>query len=280
VKPTYVGIGAQKCASTWVHRILEAHPEICVGSDKEIDFFSLYFDRGYQWYERQFAGCQHALAAGEISPSYFYDSAAPQRLSSYAPKIKIILCLRDPVQRALSNHRHEVRVGHLEGPDFSFEAGLANNPMYVEQGLYATHLKRWLQYFSREQILIILTEDIEDRPSEVAQKVYRFVGVDPGYQSGIIAGRFNRSYANRSGWLLAIKDWFYKRTRAPSLSWLWTAGKALGLKNMYRRINQVPSEHFIPPPSAESLARLRRIFAPEMMELEKILGRSLESWQI
>jgi hypothetical protein len=86
------------------------------------------------------------------------------------------LSLRDPVERALSNHRHEVRVGHLAGADLSFETGLANNPMYVEQGLYATHLKNWMRHFPRADILVVLMEDIASDPLAVSKTVYRSWG--------------------------------------------------------------------------------------------------------
>jgi Sulfotransferase domain len=279
LKPTYVGIGAQKCASTSLHQILAAHPSVCVPLIKEIDFFSLHFDRGHQWYEQQFAACGDAIAMGEMSPSYFCDPLVPARIHAYAPDIRIILSLRDPVQRALSNHRHEVRVGHLQGPDFSFETGLANNPQYIDQGLYATHLKRWLEFFPIEQILVVLMDDIENAPAEVAGRVYRFIGVDPVFQPVNLHTRFNPSYANRSALLRRVKDSLYNYTRAPGLKWLWEVGAATGLKRMYRAINQVASDKFIPPPDPEYLAQLRCRFVPEVMELEKILGRSLESWR-
>lgn len=279
MKPTYVGIGAQKCASTWLHRILAAHPAVCVPATKEVDFFSFNFERGYEWYEYQFAGCRTAMAAGEISPSYFCDPLVPPRVHAYAPDIRIILSLRDPVQRALSNHRHEVRVGHIQGSDFSFETALASNPLYIEQGLYATHLRRWLQYFPLEQILIVLMEDVERAPAEVARAVYEFVGVDPAFQPDGLTTRFNPSYANRSARLRAIKDSLYEYTRAPALNWLWELGAAAGLKRIYRSLNQVASEKRIPAPSPELLADLRGRFEPEVVELEKILGRSLQSWR-
>src|SRR3954453_17151561 len=163
-RPTYVGIGAQKCASTWLHRILAEHPEIAVPADKEMDFFSYRYDHGNQWYERCFAVEGTARVRGEISPSYFCEPAVPERVARYMPDAKILLSLRDPVERALSNHRHEVREGHLTGSDLSFETGLANNPMYVEQGLYATHLKSWLRHFAQADILVVLMEDIETDP--------------------------------------------------------------------------------------------------------------------
>ncbi|HET7203585.1 MAG TPA: sulfotransferase, partial [Steroidobacteraceae bacterium] len=246
-RPTYVGIGAQKCASTWLHRILAEHPQVAVPAEKEIDFFSYRYDHGFQWYERCFADAGRAsLARGEISPSYFCEPSVPARIERYAPDVKILLSLRDPVQRALSNHRHEVRVGHLTGRDLSFEAGLANNPMYVEQGLYATHLKRWLRHFPREQIHVVLMEDVEAGPAGVCRTVYRFLGVDDGYVPSGLRERYNRSFLSRSRWLTRVKDSVYASTRVPGLRWAWDTAAGLGLRSIYRGINEVSSDDLIP----------------------------------
>lgn len=278
MKPTFIGVGAQKCASTWLYEILKEHPQVCVGEEKEIDYFSFHFDHGHQWYERQFEPCADRPCIGEISPSYFCEPAVPERLARYAPTARILLSLRDPVQRALSNHRHEVRVGHFSGGDLSFEAGLANNPMYVEQSRYATHLKRWLQYFPREQILVVLMDDIDKDPLAVARAVYGFLGIDANYIPEGLSKRFNRSFANRSRKLVNIKDALYKVTRAPGLNWIWRLGDSLGLKALYRRVNTMPSDVAIPPADPAVLADLRRQLAPEIEELSALIGRPLDMW--
>lgn len=279
MKPTFVGIGAQKCASTWLYQILKEHPQVCVGTEKEIDYFSYHFDHGHQWYERQFAGCADRPCVGEISPSYFCEPAVPERVFAYAPTARILLSLRDPVQRALSNHRHEVRVGHFSGDDLSFESGLANNPMYVEQSRYATHFKRWLQFFPKEQILVVLMEDIDRDPLSVARTVYEFLGIDKTYVPEGLSKRFNRSFANRYRGLTDIKDAIYKLTQVPGLKWAWRLGDLLGLKALYRRVNTMPSEAAIPEPNPATLAELRRRLSPEMNELSSLIGRSLDSWR-
>lgn len=278
IRPTYVGIGAQKCASTWLHRILAEHPQVAVPGIKEIDFFSYHFDHGYQWYERCFHGAVLERARGEISPSYFSDPAVPGRVARYLPGAKILLSLRDPVERALSNHRHEVRVGHLTGADLSFETGLKNNPMYVEQGLYATHLRNWLQHFDRADILIILMEDIETVPQAVCANVYQFLGVDDQYVPSGLTSRHNPSFATRWSPLGAAKDAVYGATRLPGLRWLWDTAASAGLRSLYRGINNVPSSTVIPAPDAQTLLELRERFAPEVRELEEMIGRSLAAW--
>ena len=277
-RPTYVGIGAQKCASTWLHRVLAEHPEVAVPQVKEVDFFSYRYDRGYQWYERRFNDARPARARGEISPSYFSEPAVPERVARYMPGARILLSLRDPVERALSNHRHEVREGHLRGRDLSFETGLGNNPMYVEQGLYATHLKNWLRHFPREQILVVLMEDVAADPRAVSRVVYAFVGVDENFVPSGLTERYNRSFANRSPGLTGIKDAIYGVTRVPGMKWLWDAAAGAGLRSAYRRVNTVPSSTVIPRPREQTLLQLRKRFEPEIHELESLLGRSLQTW--
>jgi hypothetical protein len=278
VKPTFIGIGAQKCASTWLYRILQEHPQVCVSEDKEIDFFSFHYDHGHQWYERQFAGCASRPCIGEISPSYFCEPAVPERVFKYAPSAKILLSLRDPVQRALSNHRHEIREGHFTGDDLRFEAGLANNPMYIEQSRYATHLKRWLQYFPKEQILVVLMDEINQDPLRVASTVYGFLGIEDSYVPEGLTKRFNRSFANRFRGLTDIKDRVYRSTNTRWLRWLWQLGHALGLKSLYRKINTMPSHAAIPEPDAKTLIELRDELAPEIEELSVLIGRPLDMW--
>lgn len=278
LRPTFVGIGAQKCASTWLHRILAAHPDVVVPHVKEVDFFSYRYDHGYQWYERCFAaGRRQSRARGEISPSYFSEPAVPERVASYLPQARILLSLRDPVERALSNHRHEVRVGHLSG-DLSFETGLRNNPMYVEQGRYATHLRNWLRHFDRNSILVVLMEDIEAAPQTVCASVFRFLGIDERFVPPGLPNRYNPSFATRWSPLTTVKDTVYGATRLPGLRWLWDIAARGGLRSLYRDVNVVPSGAVIPPPQPETLQQLRAVFAPEVRELETMLGRSLAPW--
>jgi hypothetical protein len=278
VKPTFIGIGAQKCASTWLHRILASHPSVNVPAIKEANFFSDRFDHGYQWYEKLFAACDPRSQMGEVSPSYLHHPAVPARVCSYHPEIKILLTLRDPVERAMSNHRHEVRLGHIEGKDLSFEAGLANNPMYVEQGLYAKHLGNWLQYFPRQQIFIALMDDIESDPGRVARDVFQFLEIDDTFRPEAVTKRFNQSVNSRIEMLFRAKERVYQMTRAPGVSWLWSAASGFGFRNLYRRLNIAGPDAPVPSMTAATERELRGLFAADLRQLEHIVGRSLNHW--
>ena len=127
---SFIGIGAQKCGTTWIHRNLALHPQLSVahGQDKDTRFFSCFYDRGYEWYEACFDTATADVHTGEVSTSYFHTADAPQRIKAYNPDAKLFVCLRNPVERVLSNHRHEARVGHISGANLALEAALENNP--------------------------------------------------------------------------------------------------------------------------------------------------------
>lgn len=275
--PTIIGIGAQKCASSWVHAALGVHPQIAASDPKEVDFFSYYFDRGYAWYETHFAQAGIQPVRFEASPSYLHDPRTPGRVYAYDPAMKILLMLRDPIERAYSNHLHEVIKGHIGA--ISFAQGLANNPAYIEQGLYATHLTRWLSVFPRDQILVLLAEEISANPDAAAQRVYAFAGVDATFTSAVLHQRRNES----------------DRARFPVVRQILRSGgtalRKLGLEEPLARVkksgpvarmmsaNSVDIRQEIAPMDAASRAQLHDIFSPEVTALAKLLGRDSLPWK-
>ena len=278
MKPTFIGIGAQKCASTWIYRILMDHPQAWLSRPKELDFFSYYYGFGFQWYEEHFRGGSGSLAIGEISPSYLCDLAAPLRTYQYEPSMRIIVCLRDPVDRLYSNHLHEIRIGHYEGKNLSVEAGLANNPMYIEQSRYATHLERWLHWFQREQMLFLLQEEIRESPEEQAKRIYQFLCIDPDHRSSFLFKRSNISRMARSNSI----EYFIKK-----LGWL---GRRFGLNGAVTRIrgnrivanirmaNTAPMYGTIPDMLPETRVALHKELAGEVIRLAELLGRENFPW--
>lgn len=279
MRPTFVGIGAQKCASSWLYDILSDHPEVCVSEKKEVDYFTHHFDNGRLWYESQFPDKPGARAIGEISPSYFHEISATGRVHQYLPEARILVSLRDPVERALSQHRHLVRIGVLNGPDFSFETGLATNPSYVEQGLYATHLSRWIDLFGKERVMVILMDDIRKDAAKVSASVYRFLGIADNHQPAALMEKSNPSYAVRNRGLENMVKIFRRSAKRIGMGDLWHGLGNSGLRKMYRKINRAPSETVIPKPKPETMASLHDYFIPEIERLESILGRDLHSWK-
>lgn len=279
MKIDFIGIGAQKCASTWVHRVLSDHPEVAVYPGKEIDFFSFYYNFGYEWYERHLADAGSAKMVGDVSASYFSDTNAPDRAFLYNPNMRIILSLRDPIERAYSNHLMEVKQGHITGENLDFEKGLLNNPMYMIQSHYAQQLARWLAVFPQDQIMVIFQEDIRDTPSIQAKNLYRFLNVDEDHQSWFLEKRVNESRSIKNVGL----DSFLKR--------LGGLGRSLGggklvqavkrsdlVRRLRRSHNQIDLRQVVPPIHEDTRKRLQDMLADDMRELARQIGREELPW--
>lgn len=274
----FIGIGAQKCASTWLYDILADHPEVVLSTHKEVDFFSYEYERGFQWYERQFPENPQSKLCGEISPSYFVDLDTPARLRAFAPDAKILVSLRDPVERAVSNHRHEVRLGNFTGPDFSFEAGMRNNPMYLEQSRYGTQLRRWQEFFPRSQILVVFQEDIRKDPRKVARQVYLFLGIDTDHVPAALEKRSNESHLYKSRGIENMRKSIRELLRSIGMDGVWRAAQAFGLQGLYRRLNRSSPKSLIPPLSPSTEQRLRQQLENEITTVELMVGRTLAEW--
>lgn len=278
MKPNYIGIGAQKCASTWVHRILEDHPEAGVSEPKELDFFSYHYGSGFRWYEKHFKNSDNKQAIGEISPSYFHDPLAPARAASYNHRFRVIVTLRDPVERAYSNHLHELRLGHCPPDLMDFEAGLTNNPGYLDQSRYATHLKRWLACFPRDQILILLQEEIKQNPDEQAKCVYEFLGINTEHRSAFLHKRANVSAEPKSQLFETLLKKAGRMGRRLGLTPLVEASRHNSLITSLRSSNTRELREVVPSLSEDSRRKIALALASEMIELASLLQRDHLPW--
>lgn len=276
MRPGLIGIGAQKCASSWLHAIAGSHPQIGISEPKEVDFFSYYFDRGYAWYESHFVQTPSARVCFESSPSYFHDPRAPDRAYVYRSDLKVLALLRDPLKRAFSNHLHEIIKGHIA--PCTFEDGLENNPAYLEQGLYATHLSRWFDAFPADQLRVMFAEDISADARSCARDVFTFCDVDPTFDSPILRERRNESDRARlpvlrTG-LRAGGDWLRRQGMEPALARIKQTGPVSALL----KANKVDIRREIPPMTPDTRARLTEHFAPEMDRLRQMLARDSLPW--
>lgn len=276
MKPTIIGIGAQKCASSWVHAILGAHPQIGVSDPKELDFFSYYFDHGYPWYESHFTSLSGVDVRCETSPSYFFDPRAPERARAYKDDLKVIAIVRDPVARAYSNHLHEIIKGHI--PPLTFEDGLAGNPTYIEQGKYHTHLKRWFEAFGSNQIMVLLAEEISADPTGIAKQLYSFVGVESGFTSAISSEVRNVSDRARSPAIRQGLRSMGSLMRRAGFEEGLTKIKSVPPVASLLRANSVDIRRDIPPMKTVTRRMLDEIFASELIPLASLLERNSLPW--
>ncbi len=208
-RPSFLIIGGQRCGTTALAGYLLRHPAIFTAWRKEVDYFSLHYAEGERWYLAHFpaalsvsrARARHGVepAIFEASTGYLPHARAPRRVASFAPAIKLVALLRDPVERAFSQYRRERSLGR---EDLSFSDALDKEQerlqeardtfgdgdafygspaflyhSYVSRGLYLEQLVRWEQAFPREQLLVVPSEDLFIRPAETVEAICTFVGL-------------------------------------------------------------------------------------------------------
>lgn len=270
---TFIGIGAQKSASTWLYGVLQQSPDVKVSEIKEVDFFSYYFDRGYEWYERNFDDPVAHRHRGEISPSYLIHPAAAARAAAYNPDLQIFVALRDPVERIYSNHLHEVRKGHISGANLQFETALENNPLYREQGLYAKYLTAWYDQFPAEQIHVMFQEEIRQDRAAAAAAAMQALGLEP--LEGFLDLKANESVQYRNA---ALGERLWKMGNFARKNGLGrvveTIKSAPGVRQM-RQANRQAMRETVVPMNTETEVQLQAFYADDVAALEKRLGREV-----
>jgi hypothetical protein len=196
--PNFLILGAQKAGTTALYAYLRWHPQITGPSFKEVSFFDRHYARGERWYRAHMPARRRPFV-GEASPSYLFHPLAPQRVAQLLPNARLIALLRNPVDRAFSHYQHEVSLGRepltfeqaiereetrmrgelermLDDPAYFSEPWW--NYTYVARGRYAEQLERWFDAFPREQLLVLLTEELAQDTPAAYRRVLDFLGVD------------------------------------------------------------------------------------------------------
>jgi len=275
----FIHAGVQKAGSSWLHQALSRHPDLFAassGHDKDTCFFSYHYDRGYEWYERYFEAGRSARLRGEISTSYFPCREAPARIARYNPRMKILICLRNPVDRVISNHFHELRLGHISPRNQRLEDGLRNNPAYLEQSRYYTHMCRWLRSFDREQIHVIIFERLFEDPARHLADIYRFLGVDIAPSRDFPDGKVNagRIPISRSMDLVTRRSSTLLKALAPA-----AAVRALKRTGLHRAAAGANSRTAPREEIDHGLRQeLHRCLRAEIAALAKLTGIDLDIW--
>lgn len=208
--PDVLIIGAQRSGTSSLYKYLGAHPDISPSLRKETEYFSRYHDRGEMWYRAHFpmgvrgrirrVTRRPPLVSFEATPDYLLDPRAARRAAELVPQAKLIALLREPGARAISQHKHMVRLGYetleleaaLEAEetrigtareriasDESYVSAAFLRYSYFERGRYADHLRRWFDEFAPDRILIVRSEDLFADPKPTFASILEFIDVAP-----------------------------------------------------------------------------------------------------
>ena len=283
-------IGAQKAGTTTLFHMLNQHPDIYIPASKEAHYFDndKQFELGYEKYWNQhFSGYANQKIIGTITPSYAYISSVPGRIrASLTNKPKFIFILRNPVERAWS---HYLMMRYLGKETLSFEEALKieesriqqshqNNVdfSYLNRGYYTKQIENYLQYFPREQLLVLIFEtDFILKKEQTLNMITDFLEISPfEFELDIRKNQFKQMKNRKAVQLMRdpIISKIFKPI-IPSKDIRKLARKA------FLRLNT--SKQHKPKLSVEKKEYfMDHYFNDELIQLEQFLGKDLNCWRI
>lgn len=311
--PNFFLVGVVKGGTTSLHYYLDQHPEIYMSPVKETNFFSrhdinpAHFSKAYAHdvkvdlpkffasgmkdkihiahitdesdYERLFDNVKDEKAIGEASNSYLLYPQAPQLIHQAYPDARIIVMLRNPVERAYSQYIMNIRLGKTLETDFIREVkedneqqirGWGANHQYLYIGKYYKQLKRYFDEFPADQILICWYEEYRRDPETVLRTIYRFLGVDDNFSPDTseklnTAGvpKYNRLnyWINQSGIISWAKRRLPRSWRAP-----------------FKKLMYSSDKDDLPRMTQEEREWLIEYYKEDILKLQELLDRDLSRW--
>lgn len=289
-------IGAQKSATTSLYDWIGQHPDVCAPfSMKDTPFFiydALYANKDAfldEVYRREYKG-QRILLNGSVNIIYF--EHAIKRMAELNPQARLILALRNPIERAISAYNFAVK-RNMEGLSLKqaveqeqerLEKGdldMLSNNTYVDHGKYHMQITRLYKYFPKSQVLIFLYEDICTNPLQVIAKAYTFLGLDPSFEPNFRS--LNKTGSVRFPW---IRNMIYSQSGLKKFLVKNILDKVLPYDRKYRLkiffLNLITRKTNDFPKNADDLdearAMIRQRLEPDIKELQVLLGRDLTHW--
>ena len=210
--PDFIIIGAGRAGTTALYSYLIQHPLIAAAltdnneSVADLHFFEYMISNNIQWYKSHFPILfsksnkhKNSFITGEYTSTYMYHPDVPKRIFNLLPKIKLIVILRNPIDKAYSTYQQQFRFGEyttsfedtinaefrridlnkdfpeLNSNNYDFENFVTQN--IIRHGVYADYLETWLKIFDRKQILILNSDDLKKSTKETLRRVFNFLNV-------------------------------------------------------------------------------------------------------
>jgi hypothetical protein len=302
--PTFLMIGAAKAGTTSLYAQLRSHPDVFMSAIKEPNYFAFAGHENLfkgirigrtdptvvtapERYRALFAGATTETAIGEASVVYLYLPWCAERIERELPDVRLVVMLRNPVERAFSQYLHALRDGFedLSSFDDALDAEprrISENetPMlhYAAQGLYHEQLARYYRTFDRDRIRVYLYDDYGTDPSAILRDLYSFLGVDPAHapdtsrtynESGVPKSRL--LYGTFTSLVAAVR-----RGASTSPVGARILHSELSAKLSARATSLLLAK---PPMPERARARLTEFYRDDVSRLEGLIGRDLSAWK-
>lgn len=255
-----------------MYELLKQHPHCYVPVCKDIYFFDRYYTRGLDWYFSFFKEATAAhTAIGELSHHYLFSLAAAERIQAHLPNVRLIACLRHPVERAFSHYLFMIRSGRTQD---SFETVLQTYPEVLHHSFYAENLKAYQERFPASQMKILLFHHLQRDPISFARELFEFLEVPfiptLPYQQRVLAASQPRNFLLAK---LAKQGAFCARELGLT-DWVGRLKYSAIAQLLYRPYR--PAER--PKMSWATACKLLDLFRSDIEAVEKLTGFDLTSW--
>ena len=298
----FIGIGAPKCGSTWTAQCLKETPGILFSNNrnwKEIAYFNkkllaqdfldiksiehnYRYKKPISWYLKQFPNGGNGSLVGEISPEYLFDEESPYKIKNFFPNVKIIVNLRNPVDFLYSLY-WEQQTSVYAYKSISFKELLLCESNYKKIGLYYHYLKRYYDSFPKENIHVILFDDIVNNPELTIQQLYDFLRIKEGFipqtsKQKIVPTRVPKSKVVHS--TASKLSRLIQKMIPMSAERYHELVDILLISRAYDKINRRDRQDRdkYPPMQSDEISYLRNYYKKDIQELEHLIQRDLSGW--
>ncbi|MEQ9237518.1 sulfotransferase family protein [Coleofasciculus sp. E2-BRE-01] len=291
----FMVIGAVKAGTTSVYNYLKQHPQVYMSPIKETKFFQwdgetrrfshphdqIIYEKSIKTfgdYRALFESAKDEIAVGEATPSYLYNKEVPLRIYKRFPKVKLIVILRQPAERAFSHYLHTKWLGH-EPLSFSdaliqererIQSNWGPSWHYKQQGFYAEQIKRFQALFGESQVRTYLFDDLKANPLDIIRDMYSYLGVDPDFQPDVKTKHNERFFAKNP----LIHELTNQQNPAKLLAKrIIPAGVR---KKLWQAITAKNS--FKPQLDPKLRWELTQSYTPDILKLQDLIHKDLSQW--
>jgi hypothetical protein len=296
--PNFIVIGGQKCGSTYIHDELEEHPDVYL-TPGETPYFQDpdYLETNIIDFEKLFDKAHNYRLVGIKRPDYLAKDECPARIKKHIPDAKLIVILRNPVSRAIAAYYHYIKGGFA--PLRTFNEGMKEilngnlkhefprTDEIVEYGFYFKHLQKYFAHFDKQQIHIILLDDLKKDNLNIISQLYDFLGIDSGFMP-------QKSLNKKPQKVIYSIDGLKLVSRVNQLNYSYSSDKMrlypknktligkVRLKAMNGITNFLASRIYVntkPQANQELKQKLYNIYEQDIVQLEQLIKRDLSIWK-
>lgn len=273
-RPDFVIPGFARCGTTWLYETLRRHPLIFLPERKELDFFSESWGKGYPFYAAYFAEAAPDQLTGDISPVYAEHPEVPERLAKTSPAAKVVIVVRNQVDRLRSSYWQSRRDGWSHAELDRFLAGGVEDCGYLVNQRYAPAVEAYRRLFGADSVLVLVYEEMSRDPRAAIRAILGHLGLGtalPAAVEELLDKRVNPTFMPKYPGIYRTAQRFNQGLRKAHLPFL-DRPLAFGKQLFFQAFGERRRQELGAMPGEE---RLRRYFAGDVAALERILGRSL-----